>query len=41
MTALIAASLILACLGIRVASWHFSPETPKPGKEHLQEKRGN
>lgn len=41
MTALIAASLILACLGIRVTSWHFSPETPKPGKEHLQEKRGN
>ena len=41
MTALIAASLILACLGIRVASWHFSPKTPKPGKEHVQEKRGN
>ncbi|MDG2400162.1 MAG: hypothetical protein P8M04_06290 [Akkermansiaceae bacterium] len=35
MAALIAASLILACVGVRIVSWHFSPETPKTGKENL------
>ena len=35
MTALIATSLILACVGVWVVSWHFSPETPKTGKENL------
>jgi hypothetical protein len=35
MAALIAASLILACVGVRIVSWHFSPETPKTGKQNL------
>ena len=35
MAALIATSLILACVGGWVVSWHFSPETPKTGKENL------
>ena len=39
MTAVIAASLILACLGIRIVSWHFSPETSTKRKESLWEKR--
>ena len=37
MAALIATSLILACVGVWVVSWHFSPETPKTGKEYLKE----
>ncbi len=39
MAPLIAASLVLACVGVRVASWHFSPETPETGKENLWENR--
>lgn len=33
MAVLIAASLILACLGVRIVSWYFSPKTPKTGKK--------
>ena len=39
MTAVIAASLILACVGVRIVSWHFSPETSTKRKESLWEKR--
>ena len=39
MTAVIATSLILACLGVRIVSWHFSPETSTKRKESLWEKR--
>jgi hypothetical protein len=41
MTAVIAASLILACVGVRIVSWHFSPETSTKRKESLWEKRMN
>ena len=32
MVTLVLAFLILACLGVRVVSWHFSPEAKKTGK---------
>jgi len=32
MVTLVLFSLILACLGVRVVSWHFSPEAKKRGK---------
>lgn len=39
MAAVIAASLILACVGVRIVSWHFSPEASGTRKESLWEKR--
>lgn len=39
MAALIAASLVLACVGVRIVSWHFSPEASGTGKGSLWEKR--
>ena len=39
MAAVIAASLVLACVGVRIVSWHFSPEASGTGKESLWEKR--
>ena len=38
MTAMTAASLVLACVGVRIVSWHFSPEASGTGKESLWEK---
>ena len=35
MTAVIAASLVLACVGVRIVSWYFSPEASGTGKESL------
>ena len=35
MLAVIAASLALACVGVRIVSWHFSPEESGTGKESL------
>ena len=35
MLAMIAASLVLACVGVRIVSWHFSPEASGTGKESL------
>jgi hypothetical protein len=35
MLAVIAASLVLACVGVRIVSWHFSPEESGTGKESL------
>ena len=37
--AMIAASLVLACVGVRIVSWHFSPEASGTRKESLWEKR--
>ena len=39
MAAMIAASLVLACVGVRIVSWHFSPEASGTRKESLWEKR--
>ncbi len=39
MAAVIAASLVLACVGGRIVSWHFSPEASGTGKGSLWEKR--
>ena len=39
MTAVIAASLILACVGVRIVSWYFSPETSTKRKESLRDRR--
>ncbi len=39
MAAMIAASLVLACVGVRIVSWHFSPEASGTRKESLWERR--
>ena len=39
MAAMIAASLVLACVGVRIVSWHFSPEASGTREESLWEKR--
>ena len=39
MAAMIAASLVLACVGVRIVSWYFTPEASTTRKESLWEKR--
>ena len=39
MAAVIAASLVLACVGVRIVSWYFSPDEAGTQKESLRDRR--